>query len=176
MINHVILSALWYILSLWVGNDKELKELEKIIAHFLWFGQLEMMAQGQSINNRSPSWPRSAWTNFHTPSGKGPCRKNHLMGYLGWIPWSLAAHALQGFCGMSLCKWGLDDFSWIFSLCNTLPCEASLVVNQLCIAWNWSKRHLIHRAPANKSNICLSLWSHNVSHRANTVVGCWSNQ
>lgn len=36
IINHIILVALWFLLTLWIGSVEELRELEKKIVHFLW--------------------------------------------------------------------------------------------------------------------------------------------
>lgn len=39
MINHIILVALWFTLTIWIGDPSNLKTLEAIIVTFLWAGQ-----------------------------------------------------------------------------------------------------------------------------------------
>src|SRR5450759_568646 len=41
LINQLILGSMWYVVTLWSGNDKELHGIEKEIVNFLWVGQKE---------------------------------------------------------------------------------------------------------------------------------------
>lgn len=41
IINHWILGAIWFILSLWVGDKEQLKAIETCITKFLWADQKE---------------------------------------------------------------------------------------------------------------------------------------
>jgi hypothetical protein len=39
VVNQLFLGSMWYVLTLWPGAEKELKELEKMVVDYLWGGQ-----------------------------------------------------------------------------------------------------------------------------------------
>lgn len=50
LINNLILNTLWYFLSLWAGDEKDLEAMEKIIIHFLWVGSIDNARHGVKMN------------------------------------------------------------------------------------------------------------------------------
>lgn len=74
-------------------------------------------------------------------------------------------------------KWGVSDYSWVFTPCSTFPKGASAAMTQWYVAWNLSRRHITWRRPGCQEEIdTLSLWTKNGGHNAGAEVGCLSNQ
>lgn len=54
---------------------------------------------------------------------------------------------------MSYHKWGISDFSWVFTPYQTRSINASTTISNLCVAWNSSKRHITHRSLASDLDV-----------------------
>lgn len=148
--NNLIMGSLWFMLQLWVGDEKQLKIWEKCICEFIWDGK-----EGKYR-------PRVAFELICLPKSRGGLGLIHLSKQTAALAakiiiWALSSgtHTLQIIIRgkikeLSTRKWGLNDYSWIWNPCSTMPRESSTVWKNICSAWNSIKKNLAPAVPSNR--------------------------
>jgi hypothetical protein len=136
VVNQILQGSLWFILSLWKGNDKELKELETQMVNFIWAGQKEY---------RQLQVDAVTLTNSKKEGGIGLTNvrdqvKCMLVRCLIWAI-SDGSHPLQIILRhrireLSFRKWGVKDYSWLYNACQTLKQQGSKLWQNIVQAWS----------------------------------------
>lgn len=74
---------------------------------------------------------------------------------------------------MSRKRWGLDDFSWVFNHCKTLPTNAFKAILNIYKFWNRSECNIQPSPAVNLPDLCaLSVWTPNQLQRTPSMFGC----
>lgn len=165
IVNHLILSRLWYTLTVWTGKMETLDHLQRVIVQFVW--------RGQNLRGRA----RVCSTTITKPRSRGglglisiPHQVRAMAG--GFITWAIREgdHPLQRLLQhrirlLSAHRWHSYDFTWIYAPCNTLPSIGSPLWLNICKAWNLLKRHLTPWPQASVEDwLALPLWHLHTNH------------
>ena len=135
LVNSIILGAMWFILTLWAGDDRILAEIERQILSFLWGGSDEKVRHKVNKNTIYLSKDKG---------GLGIINIRHqitaLLGKLVWGEAPAADHPQgKNFENSPGRNGARITWQWIFNKCKTLPCGASNAMINLCKAWNTLK-------------------------------------
>lgn len=127
-INHLVMGSMWFLLSLWPGNDQALHRIIRVIMKALWEGKMERVDYDTLIKSKADEGV--ALLDFQA-------QVCSLAGKL--VIWSLweGAHPLklvlqEEFHKLSNLQWGTKDFAWDFHECHTLPADVSPVLRNVC--------------------------------------------
>lgn len=170
IVNHLILSQLWYTLTVWTGKMSTLENLQRMIVKFIWRGQNP--AGRARVNINTLTKPRNM-------GGLGLISIPHQVRALagGFFTWAIKAgdHPLRRLLQhrireLSVKRWGSYDFTWIYAPCNTMPVDGSPLWGNLCRAWNTLKRQLTpwHQATVEDWR-SLPLWQIHTNHNGNSM-------
>jgi hypothetical protein len=149
--NHLINSALWYLLTLWGGRPEELVEMQRQVINFIWDGH-------HSERRRY----RVDATTICRPKEEGglgliyiPAQRRALAGR--FFLWLLQDHKdnnplrklLQHYVrDHSYQRWGERNLTWIFMEGHPKSKLGSQVWRNMCACWKVNKEQLKPKAPA----------------------------
>jgi hypothetical protein len=169
---------LWYLLTLWTGNIKELDKLQALITKFVWAGQ------NKTVRHRV----RFEKIIFHKKAGAlGLISVKTQTRALSakFVTWSLIEGAPQNdlrdliqiyIKDLSESRWGIQDFTWVFVKGKAYPGQALNVCQNVVSSWNITKKFLQPSRPANQHDRGkLPPWSPHVGHKDCTKAKCLSN-
>lgn len=159
--NHFVLSVLWYILSLWVGDIQDLENMDKQIRAFIW-------AQNGSTRHKVDY---DTMLLHRRKGGIGLVSiAQQVLALLGkFIVWALTpgytplkAILQKRIESLSYERHSTRDISWAFVPCKTLPADFWLGIYT---AWNTSKNCLVQIEPNNIEEWrSLPIWSPHAAH------------
>jgi hypothetical protein len=176
--NHLIVSSIWFLLTLWTGSRQQLDKMQKKVTKFVWAGQND--------------------TARHRVDEATICRPK-LEGGLGLLSIPIQAAALSGrimLWALQEChnedmlgelmqhyikekskeKWGLRDFTWMFARSSKTKPVGSNAFQALCYSWESAKQQILPREPDNREQwLDLPLWSFHVNQVQSRAIDCKSN-
>lgn len=128
IINHWIMGALWFILTIWIGDPSHLKIIEGIIIKFLWAGQSDSAKHWVDVatvmlpKDQGGLGVISVTNQVQALAGKVTLealmdRKHPLE--------TILRHHIQT---LSFKRWGTTDFSWVFNHYKTLSIDCSVAL------------------------------------------------
>lgn len=166
--NSLIMSTLWYLLTLWAGDLALLNKLQKQIDNFVW--------AGKSRVNRQTATQSKALGGLGLLSVEEQYRA--IAGNL--MIWLLGPddHLLREIlCGhikeLSRRKWGYPDMTWLVTPGGSKHYDGSAPWRNICLAWSKLKPFLAPRAPCNLHEWShLPLWRPHRNHRILQQVRC----
>lgn len=139
--NHLIVSMLWYTLSLWVGLDLGIKCLQSIITRFIW------------TQNKSTCFTVDLLTIFlfKLDGGLGLISIAQVIALASKLMvWAMSTgnHQIktilqQKFRKLLKIKYGVSDFSWALIPCKTLPKDDLELWKNVCKSYNKAKSSLV---------------------------------
>lgn len=158
--NSLILSTIWYTVTVWAGELAFLSKIQRLIEIYVW--------NGRSRVNRKTS------TRCKITGGLGlimvieqyrAIAGNLMIWTLGQethpLRFILCAHLQE----RSRQKWGFDDFSWLIAPGGNKHPRGSAVLHNICQAWASLKPFLHNTAPRNQEEWDqLPLWSPHTNH------------
>lgn len=172
-INNLILSSLWFAIALWVGSDEDLWAFEKEITRFLWFGQgrgkwycvakfiIYLLKQEGGLGVLSIQQQRRALVGKFILWAMRP--RLHPLQCILWasIQW------------LSLKKWGLEGYSWVFLPCHMLLAKGSNIWMSLCKLWNCIKKSITPATLTNHQEIQrVPIWTPHTRHISRIGLSC----
>jgi hypothetical protein len=143
--NHLILSSLWYLLTLWSGNPKELEQMQAQILRFVWGGEDK---QTRNRVDKATIFRSKAEGGLGLISIVSQTRA--LSGRIVmWAlhmnrPPNLLRDLLQLYIrDLSERRWGKKDLTWAFTPCRAQTAYGSPVWHAIAASWSISKESLI---------------------------------
>lgn len=172
-INHMLLGSLWYLLTLWTGDQAYLLELERSILNFLWAGS------DTKTRNRVDK------ATVYLSKAKGGLGVISIMQQVNalagkFILWATSTgdHPLQlllrrQISSLTEKKWGVPGVAWVYNPCTTLPVGTSKAMLNIFKAWKMTKSNCLQVAACNYQEFLhLPLWTPCKAHRIQKLVGC----
>lgn len=169
--NGLILSSLWYILTLWSGDLEFFNKIQKKIADFVWAGR--------------PRVDRGTITQSKAHGGLGLIsiveQYRALAG--GIMVWTLGPdlqHPLrrilrEHLMDLSVRKWGTPDLTWVVTPGGSSESKGSPAWRNVCKAWGSLKPLLRKVEPKNIEEWrLLPLWRPHCQHITDVKVKCIS--
>jgi hypothetical protein len=176
--NHLIVSAIWYLLTLWTGTAADLEKMQSLVVAFVWAGK--KTTARHRVDKATICLPKCQ-------GGLGllsiPAQTESLSGKI--LLWSLhekqRGNILQDLLQYyvrqkSKAAWGLDDFTWIFHKTRSKFQIGSNAFRTMCKGWALSKSNIIPKRPFNTAEWkSISLWRPHWIHFCAKDVNCTMN-
>lgn len=166
--NSLILSTIWYMVTLWAGDFAIFAKLQKKVEEFLWAGRSRVC--------------RTTTTQSKANGGLGllliseqyqAIVGNLMLWVLGPDPHPLRSILCSHIRNLSQRKWGFPDFTWIVAKGGGKNSDGSATWRNICVTWDKLKIFLVPTAPSNLEfwgN--LPLWCPHLQQNMPSLVRC----
>lgn len=168
--NGLILSTIWYMITLWAGEMAFLHKIQKKIEAFVWAGRPRVdrntISQGRA---RGGLGLLSVIEQYRAMSG------NLMTWILGPEPHPLRVILTSHIRELSKRKWGVPGLSWVVTKGGSSESFGSPPWQNICRAWGALKPLLRKLEPRNQEEWeMLPLWRPHHHHLSETKVQCTS--
>lgn len=146
--NGLILSAIWYTLTLWAGEMAFLQKIQKRIESFVWAGRPRV-----DRNTISQTRSRGGLGLISVANQYRAMIGNLISNLMVWIV-GPETHPLRTIlqshmCDLSMRKWGVSDLTWLVTKGRSPESKGSPPWLNLCQAWSSLKPFLRKSEPRN---------------------------
>lgn len=142
--NSLILSTIWYVLTLWARDLSFLKKLQTLVEAFVWAGRSRVcQATATQYKSRGGLGLIMITEQYRAIAG------NLFMWVLGQETHPLRHILSSHLWDLSQRKWGVADFTWVVSKGGGKKSLGSPVWRNICLAWSSLKSLLTEATPRN---------------------------
>lgn len=164
--NSLVLSIVWYILTMWAGNEEFFAKLPRLVEAYVWAGRSRVSRD--TISQSKSKGGLILIIELYTAIAG-----NIMLWALGSDGHPLRLILCSHLRELLQHKWGYQDFTWVTSKGGSYKSQSSPVWRNICHAWHKLKPHLTPSTPRNLEEWqSLSLWSPHQHHRSAGLVHC----
>lgn len=166
--NGLILSSIWYSITLWAGDISIFQKIQRKLEAFVWAGRHRV-----DRNTISQCRSRGGLGLLSVVDQHRAMAGNLMVWVLGPGAHPLRLILQSHIHDLSSRKWGISDLSWIVSKGGSSESLGSSSWQNICKAWGSLKPFLRHAAPRNQEEWReLPLWRPHIQHVSESRVKC----
>lgn len=157
--NSLILSTIWYVLTLWAGDLAFLTKLQRLIETFVWVGRSRVNRDTITQSKHNGGLGLILIIERYRARDRA-IAGNMMIWVMGQENHPLRLILRSHIKGLSMAKWGNHDFTWMMTQGGGHGSQGSAVWRNLCKAWSSLKPLLLKSTPRNAEEWgLLPLWT-----------------